>query len=190
MKRISRRKALQLFSSAPVAAAALVWTSSETEAAQTQAQAARRQATERGAAFQPKFFTRREYATVNVLADLIIPRDERSGSAGDAGVPEFMDFMMIDQPLRQTAMRGGLAFIDHLCDARFDKPFVECTDGERRQVLQTRLWMRAITNRKTAHAGIAGELEVMLDRAGFVEVAPIPPPPGAPFSVIVARKPA
>jgi gluconate 2-dehydrogenase gamma chain len=135
MKRISRRKALKLFTSAPVAAAAIVWTSSETEAAQTQAQAARRQALERGSGFQPKFFTRREYATVTVLADLIIPRDERSGSASDAGVPEFMDFMMIDQPLRQTAMRGGLVFIDHLCDARFDKPFIECSDTERRQVL-------------------------------------------------------
>ena len=135
MKHISRRKALQLFSSVPVAAVAIVWTSSETEAAQTQAQTARRQATVRGTPFQPTFFTRREYATVTVLADLIIPRDERSGSASDAGVPEFMDFMMIDQPLRQTAMRGGLAFIDHLCDARFDKPFIECTDAERRQVL-------------------------------------------------------
>jgi len=133
MKHISRRKALQLFSSVPVAAAAIVWTSSEIEAAQAQAQAARRQAGE--PAFQPKFFTRREYATVTVLADLIIPRDERSGSASGAGVPEFMDFMMIDQPLRQTAMRGGLAFIDHLCDARFDKPFIECSDAERRQVL-------------------------------------------------------
>jgi gluconate 2-dehydrogenase gamma chain len=135
MKDISRRKALQLFTSVPAAAAAIVWTSSETEAAQTQAQAARRQATERGAAFQPKFFTRHEYATVLVLVDLIIPRDERSGSASDAGVPAFMDFMMIDQPGRQTAMRGGLAFIDHLCDARFDKNFIECTNAERKQVL-------------------------------------------------------
>jgi Gluconate 2-dehydrogenase subunit 3 len=134
MKPISRRKALQIFGSVPVAAAAIVWTSSETEAAQAQAQAARRQA-ERGSPFKPKFFTPHEYATVIVLADLIIPRDERSGSASDAGVPEFMDFMMIDQPVRQTAMRGGLAFIDHLCDARFDKPFIACTDGERRQVL-------------------------------------------------------
>src|SRR6266568_3859392 len=134
MKNISRRKALQLFTSVP-AAVAIVFTSSETERAQAQAQTARRQAAERGTPFQPKFFTRREYATVTVLADLIIPRDERSGSASDAGVPEFMDFMMIDQPLRQTAMRGGLAFIDHLCDARFDKPFIECTDAERRQVL-------------------------------------------------------
>jgi len=135
MKRISRRKALQLFTSVPAAAAALVWTAYETEAAQTQAQAARRQATERRAAFQPRFFTRREYATVIVLVDLIIPRDERSGSASEAGVPEFMDFMMIDQPVRQTAMRGGLAFIDHLCEARFDRPFIECTDSERRRVL-------------------------------------------------------
>jgi Gluconate 2-dehydrogenase subunit 3 len=135
MKPISRRKALQIFGSVPVAAAAIVWTSSETEAAQAQAQAARRQAAERGSPFKPKFFTRHEYATVLVLADLIIPRDERSGSASGAGVPEFMDFMMIDQPVQQTAMRGGLAFIDHVCDARFDKPFIECTDGERRQVL-------------------------------------------------------
>src|SRR5215468_11095633 len=134
MKRISRRKALQLFSSAPVAAA-IAWTSTGTEAAQTQAQAARRQTAERGTPFQPKFFTRREYATVTVLVDLIIPRDERSGSASDAGVPEFMDFMMVDEPVRQTAMRGGIAFIDHLCDARFDKPFIECTDAQRRQVL-------------------------------------------------------
>jgi gluconate 2-dehydrogenase gamma chain len=135
MQHISRRKALQLFSSVPVAAVAIVCTSSETEAAQTQAQAARRQAAQRGTPFQPKFFTRREYATVTALADLIIPRDDRSGSASDAGVPEFMDFLMIDQPVRQTAMRGGLAFIDHLCDARFDKPFIGCTDAERRQVL-------------------------------------------------------
>jgi gluconate 2-dehydrogenase gamma chain len=135
MKQISRRKALRLFGSVPMAAVAIVWTSSETEAAQTQAQAARRQAAESGTPFQPQFFTPREYATVTVLADLIIPRDERSGSAGDAGVPEFMDFMMIDQPARQTAMRGGLAFIDHLCDVRFDKPFIECTDAEQRQVL-------------------------------------------------------
>src|SRR5215510_5496642 len=135
MKPISRRKALQMFSSVPVAAAAIVWTSSETEAAQSQAQAARRQAAERGSPFKPKFFTTHEYATVIVLADLIIPRDDRSGSASDAGVPEFMDFMMIDQPVRQTAMRGGLALIDHLSNTRFDKSFIEAADTDRRKLL-------------------------------------------------------
>src|SRR5262249_57159986 len=44
-------------------------------------------------------------------------------------------FMMIDQRARQTAMRGGLALIDHLCDARFDKVFIECSGNEQRQLL-------------------------------------------------------
>src|SRR5438552_3955980 len=134
--KISRRRALQLFTSAPVAAA-IAFTSADAEAAQTQAQTARRQAAALGTAFQPKFFTQHEYATIAVLVDLIIPRDERSGSATNAGVPEFMDFMMIDQPARQTAMRGGLALIDHLCESRFDKRFVDCLDSERREVLNS-----------------------------------------------------
>jgi gluconate 2-dehydrogenase subunit 3-like protein len=127
MKPISRRRALQVITSAPIAAA-IAWTPAEAEAAQNQARVAPRP-------FQPKFFTRNEYATVIVLTDLIIPKDERSGSASEAGVPEFMDFMMIDQPERQTAMRGGLALIDHLCNLRFDKRFIECIDMERRQLL-------------------------------------------------------
>ena len=64
---------------------------------------------------------RHEYATVGCWSTSIIPKDERSGSATDAGVPEFMDFMMIDQPARQTAMRGGLAWLDRECVSRFDK---------------------------------------------------------------------
>lgn len=134
MSRISRRKLLKLFTSAPVAAA-IAWLPAEAETAYEQAQAARLQAAERGTRYQPKFFTAHEYATVVVLTDLIIPKDERSGSASDAGVPEFMDFMMIDQPERQTAMRGGLALIDHLCQTRFDKRFVDCTGPEQQQVL-------------------------------------------------------
>ena len=70
-----------------------------------------------------------------MLVDLIIPKDERSGSATDAGVPQFMDFMMIDQPRRQIAMRGGLALIDRLAMARFGKRFVSGTDRERRSLL-------------------------------------------------------
>ncbi len=134
MKPITRRSALKLFGSAP-AAAVLVWTPAEAEQAQGQSQQARSAAVKRGVSYKPKFFTAHEYATVAVLVDLIIPKDERSGSATDAGVPEFMDFMMIDQPRRQTAMRGGLALIDRLCEARFDKRFAACSGVQRRQVL-------------------------------------------------------
>ena len=134
MKTISRRTALKAFASAPVAAA-MVWTPAEASQAQRRAQQAKTEAEKQGAPFQPKFFTPHEYATVGILVDLIIPRDERSGSATDAAVPEFMDFMMTDQPRRQTAMRGGLAVIDRLCEQRFDKRFADCTDQQRRALL-------------------------------------------------------
>ena len=132
MKAISRRAALELFVAAP-AAAALVWTPAEARQAHEHAEAARAKAP--AAPFKPKFFTAHEYATVSVLVDLIIPKDERSDSATDAGVPAFMDFMMIDQPRRQVAMRGGLAMIDRLALDRFGKRFVSGTDRERRSLL-------------------------------------------------------
>lgn len=134
MRRISRRAALQLFASAPVAAA-MAWTPAEADQAQRRAQQAKADAEKHGSTYQPTFFTAHEYATVAVLVDLIIPKDERSGSATDAGVPEFMDFMMTDEPRRQTAMRGGLAMIDRLCEQRFDRRFVDCSDEQRRAIL-------------------------------------------------------
>ncbi len=133
MKTISRRTALQLLTAAP--AAAMTWTPAEAQQAHEHAEAARAQAAKQAAPFKPKFFTAHEYATVTVLVDLIIPRDERSGSATDAGVPQFMDFMMIDQPPRQIAMRGGLALVDRLSEDRVGKRFVNATDAQRRQVL-------------------------------------------------------
>jgi len=134
MKPISRRAAILRLGAAP-AAAALVWTDVEARQAHEHADAARTQAARQATPFKPAFFTAHEYATVAVLVDLIIPRDERSGSATDAGVPEFMDFMMIDQPRRQIAMRGGLALVDRLATDRIGKRFVSCTDRERRLVL-------------------------------------------------------
>ena len=129
-----RRDALKLMTAAP-GAVVLMWTPAEAEQAQSRAAASRAASAKDGQPFQPTFFTAHDYATVGVLVDLIIPRDERSGSATDAGVPEFMDFMMVDDPRRQTAMRGGLALVDHLAGERFDKSFLDCADAERRQLL-------------------------------------------------------
>ena len=130
---VSRRAALELIAGAPLAAA-LMWTSAEARQAHEQAERARAQAAP-GVAFKPKFFTAHEYATVIILVDLLIPRDDRSGSATDAGVPAFMDFMMLDQPQRQVAMRGGLALLDRLSVERFGRRISSATDVERRQLL-------------------------------------------------------
>jgi hypothetical protein len=130
---VKRRDALKVLLAAP--AATFVWT--EAEAAQAAAAA---QAAGTAKPFVPKFFTAREFRFVRVLADIIIPKDERSGSASDAGVPEFMDFMMIDQPARQVAMRGGLAWLDVECQKRFDKTFLDCLESERTAVLDDIAW--------------------------------------------------
>jgi gluconate 2-dehydrogenase gamma chain len=134
-----RRAMLRLLAAAP-AAAGFAWTEAEAQEAHTHVQAAQTAARTTGAPFKPKFFTAHEWATVRMLVDIIIPRDERSGSATEAGVPEFMDFMMNDQPARQTPMRGGLAWIDLECEKRYDKMFVNCTAAERTAVLDDISW--------------------------------------------------
>jgi gluconate 2-dehydrogenase gamma chain len=132
---MDRRDAIRLLGAVPLAGA-VPWSVPDVQRA-AQAVARLRQ---RGQTFQPAFFTPHEYQTVRVLADLVIPRDERSGSATDAGVPEFMDFMMTDRPQMQEPMRGGLAWLDTECRERFGKDFVDGAETERRAVLDDIAW--------------------------------------------------
>ncbi len=72
------------------------------------------------------FFTSHEMATITVLADIIIPKDEISGSASDAKVPDFIEYIVKDKPENQTPMLGGLRWLDVQSLKRFNKPFIEC----------------------------------------------------------------
>lgn len=73
------------------------------------------------------FFTPHEMATITVLGDIIIPKDEVSGSASEAGVPEFIEFIVKDMPDHQTPMRGGLRWLDLQSYKRNEKAFKDCT---------------------------------------------------------------
>jgi hypothetical protein len=134
MPDIKRRRVLQMLGATP-AVAALAFSEAEAEQAATQAQAARRTAAAAGTAYKPKFFTASEYATVVALADLIIPKDERSGSASEAGAPEFVDHIVNAQPERRVAARGGLAWLDTESRKRFEKTFLQADDAQRRLIL-------------------------------------------------------
>jgi gluconate 2-dehydrogenase gamma chain len=129
MDKLNRRKALQVLGAAP-ALAGLAWTEAEAQQAHQHAAQARKAAAAAKAPYTPKFFTPHEYATVTAFANLIIPKDARSGNASDAGVPEFIDFMMVDQPDRQLLMRGGVRWVDAACRKRFGQPFVKCTPAQ------------------------------------------------------------
>ncbi len=88
--------------------------------------------------YVPKFFNRREWPLVHMLANYVIPKDARSGSATDARVPEFMDFLLSDRDASQSSkdsMRGGLAWMDREARARFGRTFITATDAQRRQIL-------------------------------------------------------
>ena len=91
----------------------------------------------------PKFFNASEWKTVRMLADYIIPKDSRSGSATDAKVPEYMDFLLADKDASESskiAMRGGLGWLDFECVERFGTNFVRSSDSQRRQVLDDIAW--------------------------------------------------
>lgn len=64
----------------------------------------------RAAAYEPQFFTPAEYRTIDQVTELIIPGDESPG-AHDAGVAEFIDFMVAHDEDIQYAFREGLAWL-------------------------------------------------------------------------------
>ena len=86
------------------------------------------------------FFNEHEIATITVLADMIIPADDRSGSASEAGVVEFIDFNVGDQEELQVPIRGGLAWLDAYGRKQHGTPFVELDRGQREQVLDAIAW--------------------------------------------------
>jgi gluconate 2-dehydrogenase gamma chain len=134
---ITRRNALKIIGASPVAAGLGLGNAASEEAPAQAGQSAppKPAAAARKGPYKPKFFTAHEWATVALLADIVIPKDERSGSATDARVPEFMDFTMTDRPNMQTPMRGGLRWLDTACRKRFDKDFVELAAAERTSIL-------------------------------------------------------
>jgi gluconate 2-dehydrogenase gamma chain len=132
MSDMNRRDALQLMSAVPLLAAGL----SPAEVAR----AARAAKAALEADFTPAFFTAHEYATVRMLAELVIPRDGRSGGALDAGVPQFMDFILAENQEMQTPIRGGLAWLDAESGERFGAGFIAIQDVQRRAILDDIAW--------------------------------------------------
>lgn len=82
-----------------------------------------------------KFFDAHEMATIAVLADIIIPADDKSGSATDAGVPDFIEFIVKDMPHHQTPLRGGLKWLDIQCLKRYNKTFVDASPEQQTEMV-------------------------------------------------------
>src|SRR6186713_217354 len=81
------------------------------------------------------FFTEEEMATIAVLSDIIIPKDEVSGSATDAKVPDFIEFIVKDMPYHQTPLRGGLRWLDMQCLNKYNNSFKDCTQQQQIELI-------------------------------------------------------
>ncbi len=131
----SRRDLFQILGSVPALAAAA--TAAETHTAHHAPPAA----PGNKGPYQRQVFDDHQWRTVRVLCDIIIPADERSGSASQAGVPEFLDDWIAfrtAQDLNQNLeaqIFGGLMWLDRESNRLFEKDFADAAPDQQKQIL-------------------------------------------------------
>jgi hypothetical protein len=149
MSDMNRRRALKVLGIAPLAAASALGQQPQQQTPPPQGGPAKQthegptqpaQNTKQPPRSAPKskFFTQRELRTVRVLADDIIPRDERSGSATEAGVVEYVDFHLSltdTSDDTRTAWRGGLRWLDTESRRRFGVAYAAAPESKRHAIL-------------------------------------------------------
>ncbi|MBZ5586855.1 MAG: gluconate 2-dehydrogenase subunit 3 family protein [Acidobacteriia bacterium] len=97
-------------------------------------------------AYQRKIFNDRQWSTVQALCDLILPADGRSGSATQAGVPEFIDDWLDFRKQQDgngdfaAQILGGMAWLDLEAERLFQKPFASAGPGPQKQILDRIAW--------------------------------------------------
>lgn len=131
--RIGRRDILKLMTTLPAAALVSV-TPLTSSAAMAMPQEPVNQNDPAG--YKPKVFNPHEWLTIQVLSDLIIPADEQSCSASEAGVPEFIDdWLHVKQGILLDRIRGGITWLDMASNRSFQFDFIDCSIKRQKQIL-------------------------------------------------------
>lgn len=86
-------------------------------------------------AYTPRFFTAHQYKTLRSLCQTIIPADNESGGAVEAGAPEFIDLLTSENEDYQIKLGGGLMWLDSACRDRFGKVYLDCSPAEEKEIL-------------------------------------------------------
>jgi hypothetical protein len=148
MQRISRRDVLKNFAAG--AAGGSVLRLIPAQAAELAHQIVQKEkASSPAGAYTPKFFSPHQYRTLVLLCDTIIPKDEVSAGAVEAGAPEFIDLLTSENENYQAVLGGGLMWLDNLCSDRYEHPFVECPQALQKEALDL------IAYRKNAKADVS-----------------------------------
>ena len=89
----------------------------------------------KGGKYTPKVFNEHEWATVARLSELVVPADARSGSAVDAGAPQFIDVLCSQNPELTVIFTGGISWFDAEMRRRAGKEFVAAAAAEQTAML-------------------------------------------------------
>jgi hypothetical protein len=85
--------------------------------------------------YTPKYFSLPQYAALVALCDMIIPKDEKSGGAVEAGAPEFIDLLTSENEKYQLKLGGGIFWLDNYCTDHYGKVFLDCPRERKKEVL-------------------------------------------------------
>ncbi|MGA8440804.1 MAG: gluconate 2-dehydrogenase subunit 3 family protein [Candidatus Sulfotelmatobacter sp.] len=85
--------------------------------------------------YAPKFFPEHQYKTLRALCQAIIPPDQESGGAVEAGAPEFIDLLSSENKDLQLQLGGGIMWLDATCMERYGQTYLQCASGQRTEML-------------------------------------------------------
>ena len=105
--------------------------------------------------YTPKYFSTHQYKTLATLCDAIIPQDEKSGGAGEAGAPEFIDLLCSENEEYQLQIGGGLNWLDNTCLDRHEHTFLECAPGQKKEILDLIAYRKNAKSDPSLTQGIA-----------------------------------
>jgi hypothetical protein len=90
------------------------------------------------APYVPQFFNSQEFLNIEILTEMIIPRDDKPG-AKDARVADFIDFLVFSaaefEPAMQTEWKDGLTLLERLSQKEFGDTFAKISDEQRTRLI-------------------------------------------------------
>lgn len=104
--------------------------------------------------YAPKFFTVHQFQTLQSLCQAVIPADDQSGGAIEAGAPEFIDLLTSENEEYQRRLGGGLIWLDGTCNERYGKAYLELTPEQQKEVLDLIAYRKNAEKDSTARTGV------------------------------------
>ncbi len=105
--------------------------------------------------YTPKYFSAHQYETLTSLCDSIIPKDDRSGGAVEAGAPEFIDLLTSENQEYQATLGGGSAWLDNFCADRYGQRYLDCTPEQRKELLDLIAYRKNAKQNPAVSQGVA-----------------------------------